>query len=203
LDRSDTVGAFLDGAEFQGQQAALARLYQATFDRTPDACGFAYWVQQAQHGMSLENIAANFLASPEWANLAIVDDAAFVAHLYQSVLNRTADAEGQAYWETQLTNGSSRASVLIGFTESTENRVALDQEVTLDILYLGLLGRTGDASGYAYWLNELESGNLNEDQVIDSFLTSSEFHDRVLPANAAMALTLSGVNPQGTDAFFL
>ena len=186
ISRTDLIAAYLDSPEFQSQEGAIARLYHAAFDRMPDATGFAYWVQQIQQGASLETISASFLGSPEWAKLAVASDEAFVDHLYHTVLRRDPDAASQAFWEGQLAHGVSRASVLLSFTESLENRAALASKVAVDMLYLGLLDREGDIWDYNYWVSVLESGAQTKDQVIDAFLKSQEFHDRVLQADVTI-----------------
>ncbi|MCB1918910.1 MAG: DUF4214 domain-containing protein [Candidatus Competibacteraceae bacterium] len=189
ISRTDLIAAYLDSPEFQSQEGAIARLYHAAFDRMPDATGFAYWVQQIQQGASLETISASFLGSPEWAKLAVASDEAFVDHLYHTVLRRDPDAASQAFWEGQLAHGVSRASVLLSFTESLENRAALASKVAVDMLYLGLLDREGDIWDYNYWVSVLESGAQTKDQVIDAFLKSQEFHDRVLQADVTIDTT--------------
>ncbi|MCB1764598.1 MAG: DUF4214 domain-containing protein [Candidatus Competibacteraceae bacterium] len=189
ISRTDLIAAYLDSPEFQSQEGAIARLYHAAFDRMPDATGFAYWVQQIQQGASLETISASFLGSLEWAKLAVASDAAFVDHLYHTVLRRDPDAASQAFWEGQLAHGVSRASVLLSFTESLENRAALASKVAVDMLYLGLLDREGDAQVYNDWVSALESGAQTRDQVIDTFLNSQEFHDRVLQPDVTIDTT--------------
>lgn len=49
----------------------------------------------------------------------------FVDHLYNNVLHRTPDAGGEGYWVNQLAAGTTRETVLIDFSESAENQVAL------------------------------------------------------------------------------
>ncbi|MFZ6648870.1 DUF4214 domain-containing protein [Undibacterium sp. TJN25] len=40
-------------------------LYQGIFNRASDSAGLAYWVNQMQHGMTLERVATNFVLAPE------------------------------------------------------------------------------------------------------------------------------------------
>ena len=103
--------------------AEATRLYQASFNRAPDASGLQNWVAQFNAGLSPQDAAAGFIASPEFASGA-VSNAAFVNNLYLNALHRPADAAGAASWTAALNGGASRASVLIGFSDSNENRLA-------------------------------------------------------------------------------
>jgi len=53
-----------------------------------------------------------------------LDNEGFVSLLYQNVLGRAPDAAGLNNWVTQLENGTSRAQVLLGFSESAEFKVS-------------------------------------------------------------------------------
>ena len=103
------------------------RLYQASFDRTPDAPGLAFWIGHLDRGaISLQDAAEAFLASPEFAGTygenSTLQDAAFLDLLYLNVLDRLPDAPGYAFWQDQQAAGLSRAEMLVFFSESTENR---------------------------------------------------------------------------------
>ncbi|SHM89110.1 protein of unknown function [Pseudomonas asturiensis] len=101
---------------------ALARLYMAVFDRSPDEGGFRYWDQQMDQGMPFNDVAASFINSNEFSQTyGTLNTGGFVEQLYLNVLNRTADAEGQNWWVAQLENGVlSRQEVVTGFSESAE-----------------------------------------------------------------------------------
>lgn len=78
--------------------------------------------------MSLHDVAASFLASPEFAIIhhgSNPDNGTFVTSLYQNVLHRAPEQAGYAYWLDVLDKGGDRATVLMGFSESPENRDAL------------------------------------------------------------------------------
>lgn len=110
----------LDTAANAGQ---AYRLYQAAFDRKPDAAGLGYWIQLLDSGKALTDAASGFLKSAEFLSLygSAVSDGDFIAKLYQNVLHRAGEASGIAYWTGQLQMGVSKASVLSGFSESVEN----------------------------------------------------------------------------------
>jgi hypothetical protein len=110
----------LDGGGHAGQ---VFRLYQAAFNRAPDAVGLGFWMYQHDHGMALDTIAAQFIASPEFSKLygGAPSNAQFVDLLYQNVLHRAGEAGGVAHWNQVLDGGYPRAGVLAAFSESPEN----------------------------------------------------------------------------------
>ncbi|WP_448131353.1 DUF4214 domain-containing protein [Stutzerimonas chloritidismutans] len=119
--------AFTDGTlalDVEGVAGQAYRLYQAAFARTPDAEGLSFWISVMDAGESLHGVAEHFLASAEFASRygASSSDEQLVGLLYQNVLGRAGDAEGAAFWQSQLGSGANdRAEVLVGFSESAEN----------------------------------------------------------------------------------
>ena len=76
------------------------------------------------NGLSLVQVASNFIASPEFqSTYGAVNDTQFVTLLYQNVLHRAPDASGLQYHLNELEQwGESRAQVLTNFSESPENQ---------------------------------------------------------------------------------
>lgn len=101
------------------------RLYQAAFDRTPDTPGLSHNVNLMDSGLTLTDMASAFINSAEFAQTyappASQSNGDFVNLLYQNVLDRNSDTAGFDYWTGRITSGTSRAEVLIGFSESQEN----------------------------------------------------------------------------------
>lgn len=114
--------------DIDGNSGQAYRLYQAAFDRQPDAAGLATWIKYMDDGHTLKEVSAMFQQSTEFitkygTNVSAGD---FVTLLYQNVLDRAPDAGGLSTWTNLLdTSQWSRADVLIGFSESTENKAAL------------------------------------------------------------------------------
>lgn len=105
--------------------AEATRLYQAAFNRSPDAGGLALWSGQLSQGIAVDQVARGFVGSAEFAaTYGALDANAFVTQLYANVLHRTPDAPGLQSWLSALASGSSRAHVMTGFTDSNENRIA-------------------------------------------------------------------------------
>ena len=100
------------------------RLYQAALDRTPDADGLAFQTRTLESGVSLAQLASNFMASPEFSqHYGPCNDFQFVANLYNNVLDRTPDGAGLLWHVDRIQHqGVSRADVLVSFSESPENQ---------------------------------------------------------------------------------
>ena len=134
---------FVDKTMFieNADNANIARLYSAAFDRVPDGQGLAFWegvyannvsssakaagyyvaLAQTNDG-SGTTIADGFMQSSEFINrYGVLTDTGFVNALYQNVLERGPDQAGLSFWLDQLSHGTTRAMVLVGFAESPEN----------------------------------------------------------------------------------
>ncbi|NEV61115.1 DUF4214 domain-containing protein [Thiorhodococcus minor] len=95
-----------------------------------------------------------------------------VAEIYIATLGYAPDDEGLQYWVENLGAG-------IGWTPTTvaqsffdaplvEAMYPPDQDygVFINALYQNLFGRSPDDAGYAYWLNELQSGSTQRNEMI-------------------------------------
>jgi hypothetical protein len=130
--RGAVLLSFAEGAENQAKTLPTAgdknnaeayRLYQAALDRSPDQAGQSFWSSALKGGATPDQLAQDFIGSPEfqqkYGSLSASD---FVSQLYQNVLHRAGDPSGQQFWTAQLQGGESQASVLVGFSDSPENR---------------------------------------------------------------------------------
>lgn len=121
-----------------GNAGKMYRLYQAAFDRTPDSGGLGVWINQLDNGQSLEWVSAQFQDSAEFKLKYGTDVSTdqFVTLLYQNVLHRAPDEGGLAAWKGALDAGAqSRAQVLAGFSESTENQIQVIGSIQNGIEY--------------------------------------------------------------------
>jgi Ca2+-binding RTX toxin-like protein len=110
--------------DVDGNGGQLYRLYQASFDRVPDAAGIGFWLGQLDGGTSLNAIAGGFIASSEFTALYGVDPTpeAYIARLYNNVLHRPYEKAGYDFWLAAMKqHGQSRENVLLAFTDSSEN----------------------------------------------------------------------------------
>ena len=110
---SDGVGSIWMGEVY--------RLYGATLDREPDAGGLGGWEAYLEGGATLVQAAGGFTGSQEFqSKYGTLDDTDFVTLLYHNVLDRDPDPGGLAAWLNLLETGTSRTSVVVGFSESAE-----------------------------------------------------------------------------------
>jgi hypothetical protein len=121
--RFDDVAVAYDvGGDATGGQAY--RLYQAAFDREPDAGGLGFWMATLDKGYSLTEVAQSFVTSPEFINANGADLAPeeFIVKMYANVLHRAPDGGGLDFWKGIMAAGHSQAEVLAAFSQSPENQ---------------------------------------------------------------------------------
>lgn len=173
------VTALLTSAESNAIVAPVARLYEAYFLRLPDPAGFDFWVGYMRQGASLAQVSAAFAGSAEFvARYGALSNTGFVDLVYRNVLGRTPDAGGLAFWVSQLVSGArDRGSVMLGFSESAEHVRATWARTTVTLTYLGMLNRTPDAGGLAYWAGQLAAGRPLE-PLVASIWWSPEYQSR-------------------------
>jgi hypothetical protein len=114
----------LDGPEFRGGAAPIARLYFAYFTRIPDGATLQHWVAQREGGMSLGAISDAFAKSPEFqSTYGAMSNEEFVTIVYRNVLGRDPDPGGFAHWVGQLKRSAlTRSEVMVAVSESDEHK---------------------------------------------------------------------------------
>jgi serralysin len=118
-------------------------LYKAAFNRTPDAGGLGFWINQMDKGMSYNDVAKNFVNSAEFKDAFGGSNPTvntLVTKLYNNVLNRAPDAGGLAFWQEKLTTGWSTADVLGYFSTSGENVTNVTPLIANGIQYQQFVG---------------------------------------------------------------
>lgn len=96
----------------------LAGLYQSVLGRPMDTTGQSYWLTALSQGSNRSDVALALLNSPEFN--AVHGQAAQVELLYQSLLGRSADPAGLAYWGAELQQGHSSIDLIGSITQSQE-----------------------------------------------------------------------------------
>ncbi len=108
------------------------RIYQASFDRTPDEGGVLFWIgvldELDNQGWSQyekeQFLASQFIQSDEFKALfgANPTNEQYIDAMYQNVLDRLPDQGGYDFWVGGMVNdGLTREDILIAFTKSDEN----------------------------------------------------------------------------------
>ena len=166
----------------------VARLYVAAFGRTADSAGLIAQYAALRNGATLAQLGNSFVASTEFTNrYGALSNADFVNALYQNVLGRAGDAAGVALFNSALTRGVSRGTVLAGVADSEEERGRLNSnpniayastaEAELARLYDAAFARDVDAGGFNAYTPAIINGTSLR-AVAMSFMTSAEFTNR-------------------------
>lgn len=156
--RESAVVGFSESAEFMitsnttDDDGQIFRLYDAAFNRLPDAPGFENWINTLYNGATLTWAADAFVTSPEFTlTYGALDDNQFVTLLYNNVLDRAPDPDGLASWLALLNGGASRASVVVGFSESAELQTTSNAELLAFM-----------RNNLAHWMDTIEGGAAND-----------------------------------------
>jgi acylphosphatase len=127
----------LIAVDINGNAGQAYRLYKAALDRTPDPNGLAGWIKYMDDGSALTSMAQQFIDSQEFrAKYGALDNTGFVNQLYVNVLARKGEAAGVEGWVNGLANGLTRAQVLAGFSESSENQANVIGQIKNGIPYV-------------------------------------------------------------------
>ncbi len=137
-DRVDVLNGFVRSLEFDdlcnsyginrlsvsiaeiGVSQFVTRFYEECLNRSPDSSGLAHWTEQLQNKTQTgKTLAMSFIFSVEFES-ENTTDYEFVTILYQAFLNRAPETEGVNNWMDKLSSGTSRSTVLDGFTGSAE-----------------------------------------------------------------------------------
>nr|WP_308494614.1 DUF4214 domain-containing protein [Duganella rivi] len=124
--------------DVDGKAGAAYRLYQAAFNRKPDAAGLGYWLKALDGNTPAIAIAAAFTASKEFKDLygQTPTKDQLVRAMYNNTLHREGDAGGYNYWLNALNSGLTPEGLLLNFADSQENRQQVAPAINLGIEYV-------------------------------------------------------------------
>ncbi len=127
---AQVAGGIWDVSETAAQ---VARLYDTALGRLPEAGGLGFWTRAIDSGAALVDLANSFVNSPEFqSTYGALTNRGFVGAVYSNTLHRPGEAEGVDYWTNVLDGGTSRAQVVIGFSESAEHQQNTQANVISD-----------------------------------------------------------------------
>ena len=170
------------------------RCYELFLGRKADAGGLNYYMDLLKAGkLTGAQMVMNFINSPEFQGKKY-DNETVVEILYNTMMGRTADASGLAYWTKFLDDGMSQKYIVRGFAGSAEfKKICSTYGITSGMLtltenrdknpkvtafvsrnYRIALGRKGDVDGLNYWTGKILEKILTPQQVADSFVFSKE-----------------------------
>lgn len=103
---------------------AVARLYQVCLGRVPDIGGLEHYRSAVDQGYDLMHFTRAMIESPEFiSRFGTLTNQQFVEQIYRFVLGREGDAGGVATYTGALSQGYTRADVVLVFSESPENKL--------------------------------------------------------------------------------
>lgn len=127
-----------------------------------------------------------------------------VIRLYTGLLDRKPDKAGVEYWVSQLNADKDLRDLALGFTASNEfmqltNQLGEGAEGSVEALYNTIFDRGADSAGRAYWLEQLESDQVELADIALSFTNSAEYVASSYSLVQGAKLLLWGIDLQGLD----
>ena len=207
-------GDYTAPANGQERLAFVSRMYQLVLGRTPEQIGLHTWTNSLLTGTTGASIANSFIFSPEFINRN-TSNAAFVDILYQTLMNRPADAAGRDRWVGQLNAGLPRENILAGFINSPEfTNLCVEygiirgtytpppgvaERAFITRLYRTTLEREPDQAGLNSWTNALLRGTTGA-SVANSFIFSPEMNRRNLSNDQFVEIMYNAMFGRASDA---
>jgi autotransporter-associated beta strand protein len=155
--RSEVAAAFVNSPEYQMQE--VKDLYQKFFHRDADPIGLSGWTQFLVQGHTLEELAAQIVASPEYLQTRVAANTNnFVATLFRDAFNRPLDQNGLGLFGDQDVDSNRDRRQLA-------ERMFGTDEFRLDLVrsyYQRFLNRSGDPAGSDAALAALKNGTTDE-----------------------------------------
>ena len=103
---------------------------------------------------------------------------AIAYRIYKAAFNRAPDQSGLNFWTDYLQKGNSLTQVSQGFIGAPEFAQTYGSNITnatfVNKLYQNVLGRAGEASGFAFWTGVLDNNSWSRAQVMAGFSESPE-----------------------------
>jgi len=131
----------------------IQQLYVAYFGRPADPEGLSYWAAEANINGSLGSVISNFAISAESNTLfGNLSTAQLVTAIYANVFNREPEAEGLAYWTSQIDSGaisSAQAAWTILQSAGTEDTKAVQNKLAAANAFTGQVDTPAEIAGYA------------------------------------------------------
>ncbi|NIB39199.1 YHYH protein [Pseudomaricurvus alkylphenolicus] len=104
-----------------------------------------------------------------------------IQELYIGILGRAAAQTGLDYWTDQILEGTfTLENTRASFTEQVEYVSiygSLSNTELVTTLYRNLLEREPAAAGLAYWVQELDEGRINADQMVNAIINAVQDED--------------------------
>jgi LCP family protein required for cell wall assembly len=114
------IPSYISAGDNSQVQAFVSRFYQLCLGRQPDEAGLNSWVSDLLSGSKTgADVAKGFVFSAEFTEKNY-DNQTFVTILYRAFFDREPDSYGFGIWVDRMNNGTTRQSVVDGFSKSQE-----------------------------------------------------------------------------------
>jgi sugar lactone lactonase YvrE len=196
--------AFLSSQEYLARNrddaGYLTDLYQAFFQRDPDASGLAFWQGLLASGLQREVVVASFLFSPEFfafvsgvpGNHNARAEVYSVMDFYRGLLSRLPDDAGFNFWVGRFRAAQCQGPTAVNAqVEAISSQFATSGEYIgrnrtnaqyVGDLYNAFLRRGGDLGGVQFWVSAISRTSpppITREQLRVEFMNSPEFQARV------------------------
>jgi hypothetical protein len=173
---SSVIRSFIGSNEFGKAVSPVVRSYLSVFGTyPPSAATITDQVAALRRGTTPAQIADVYARDQR---ITALTNEQFVTRTYQFVFKRNPTAAELDADVKKLVAGTTRGTLASGYAEGATGTSRLAPEVTVGMVYLGMLGRSPDASGWAYWVPKARTGST--DALVTGFQRSSEYRNRVL-----------------------
>lgn len=153
--------------------SSIDEIYRNVLEREADADGRSYWLTEIQRGLQLQDLGTYFYGSAEFAAKAGGTEA-YVADLYNLLLQRAPDLDGLEYWVGLLESGQALPpDVAHGFYASIESR-----RERASALYQRVFGEVPDDDDRQYWAERLLA--VGDAGVAAELAASSDYYSLVV-----------------------
>ncbi len=102
-----------------------------------------------------------------------------VLRLYQAYFARTPDLGGAKYWILEVLRGGFTVEQIAGFMSDSQefenNYAGTNNQEYMNAVYTNVLGRNADEEGFAYWLDLLNTDQLDRSGVVYWIAQNAEF----------------------------
>lgn len=143
-----------------------------------------------------------------------------VISMYIGAFGRTPEFEGLEYWAKEFATNMSHGmkqneafqavgqNIYKAGTENGEAGTTLNNADYVTFAYNNALGRPAEKSGYDYWVNDLDSGQMGRGDFLTTFLTAGLDHERdsnflvarIAVGKFAAQNHVSGIGAPGIDS---
>lgn len=198
LPGSEVINYLYPTASAADKSAILSAMNSGSLSATQFASGFSIAKATNSSPSAADIIKANTSLTPGSAlkdsglhfSGVTHDQLDFVTSMYVGGFGRAPDFGGLEFWSKELAANMKAghtqfdAYLMVGHNmyvagaKNAEGGTQLDNASYVDYAYNNALGRSADASGASYWINNLNSGAVERSQFLTTFLNSAQNAER-------------------------